>query len=48
MTHLVGSFLDRLVREEQVAPPVGYTPRAHVLSASPDAQLRTHLAETLA
>ena len=48
MTHLVGSFLDRLVREEQVAPPVGYTPRNRLLSTSPDARLRTQLAETLA
>ena len=48
MTNLLGSFLDRLVREEQVAAPAGYAPRAlpaPVIGAQPN---RTRLADSLA
>jgi homoserine O-acetyltransferase len=50
MTHLLGSFLDRLVREERVAAPAGYAPRARPVPASPaSAPLpRTRLADNLA
>ena len=48
MTNLLGSFLDRLVREEQVAAPAGYAPRAlpaPIIGAQPN---RTRLADSLA
>jgi homoserine O-acetyltransferase len=48
MTNLLGSFLERLVREEQVAAPVGYTPRARSSSAVTTSLMRTHLADNLA
>ena len=50
MTHLLGSFLDRLVREERVAAPAGYAPRTRTVSASAaSAPLpRTQLADNLA
>lgn len=46
MTNLLGSFLDRLVREERIAAPAGYTPRVRLLPAV--ATPRTQLADNLA
>lgn len=46
MTNLLGSFLDRLVREERVAAPAGYIQRPRLLPAV--AAPRTQLADNLA
>ncbi|MBE2238927.1 MAG: homoserine O-acetyltransferase [Caldilineaceae bacterium] len=48
MTNLLGSFLDRLVREEQVPAPVGYAPRARFVPGVNTALPRTKLADNLA
>ena len=53
MTHLLGSFLDRLVREEGIAMPEGYQPLPRLASrtgAAPPAagDKAAKLAETLA
>ncbi|HHY54062.1 MAG TPA: homoserine O-acetyltransferase [Chloroflexi bacterium] len=48
MTNLLGSFLDRLVREERVAAPAGYTPRPRPLSHGNNVLPRTQLADNLA
>jgi homoserine O-acetyltransferase len=48
MTNLLGSFLDRLVREEHVATPAGYTPRTRVALATTTTLARTQLADNLA
>jgi len=47
MTNLLGSFLERLVREEHVAAPAGYTPRARIVTAT-TTLARTQLADNLA
>lgn len=48
MTNLLGSFLDRLVREEHVAAPAGYVPRAQFAPVVTSALKRTQLADNLA
>ncbi|GIK75977.1 MAG: homoserine O-acetyltransferase [Chloroflexota bacterium] len=48
MTNLLGSFLDRLVREEHVTAPAGYIPHARVTPATTTALARTQLADNLA
>jgi len=52
MTHLLRSFLDRLVSEEGVAPPLGYEPLPRPSGSSPagngQASQATTLAEALA
>jgi homoserine O-acetyltransferase/O-succinyltransferase len=48
MTHLLASFLDRLVREEQIAAPDGYTPPSAMLIAERQQNRRNTLAEALA
>ncbi|MFN3333916.1 MAG: homoserine O-acetyltransferase [Caldilinea sp.] len=48
MTNLLGSFLDRLVREEHVTAPAGYTPHARVAPAASITLTRTQLADNLA
>ncbi len=48
MTNLLGSFLDRLVREEHVTAPAGYIPHARVAPAASIILTRTQLADNLA
>jgi homoserine O-acetyltransferase len=48
MTSLLGSFLGRLVREERVAAPVGYTPRVQLAPPTNNVLPRTQLADNLA
>lgn len=48
MTNLLGSFLDRLVREEHVAAPVGYAARNRLAPLTNTALPRTQLADNLA
>ncbi len=48
MTNLLGSFLDRLVREEHVAVPAGYIPRMQAKASVTTALMRTQLADNLA
>jgi homoserine O-acetyltransferase len=48
MTNLLGSFLDRLVREEHVAAPVGYAARSRPAPLTNTVQPRTQLADNLA
>jgi len=48
MTNLLGSFLDRLVREERVAAPVGYASRVRLAPVVAPTLPRTQLADNLA
>lgn len=48
MTNLLGSFLERLVREERVAAPIGYVPRARSTATVTTALMRSQLADNLA
>jgi len=48
MTHLLSSFLDRLVREDAIAAPDGYTPRPPRANDSGSKTQLAKLAETLA
>ena len=48
MTNLLGSFLDRLVREDHVAAPTGYAPHVRAVPAAPAPLTRTQLADNLA
>ncbi|MFO7633588.1 MAG: homoserine O-acetyltransferase, partial [Caldilinea sp.] len=48
MTNLLGSFLDRLVREEHVAAPAGFIPQPRSVTSASAMLLRAQLADNLA